>query len=212
MLYEKDSYPFGAISPVSFLWRSTADIQYSAVVNHGKSGTTDDDLDSGRRQLWLWVHPSCFSKVLEELNSVFNVLSGDKISKSCAESGTDATSRTSGSQSVSVGSLKNSLLRFRLTGPLSQAVLNDTLKPANVEKISDDCKRSVSWWSSYYSTTETKAFHSHQTEIWSSLQGVLSPAEASSNCVLSCTVRDPRIFLPRKRVKVMPNASGKYEM
>ena len=53
MLFHKNSYPFGAIGRVSFLWK---------LLPQDKS----ED-----RTLWIWVHPAFYQEVLEELISVF---------------------------------------------------------------------------------------------------------------------------------------------
>ena len=108
---------------------------------------------------------------------------------------------------VTVKSLAGSLLRYRLTGPLSNAVLADALQQANVvpAKSSGD---NVKWWHKYYADPGVSLGHSLQKEFWESVGHCLSPAELSPHCVIGLTVQDPRLGRPVKKTKIYPNETG----
>ena len=110
---------------------------------------------------------------------------------------------------VTVKSLAGSLLRYRLSGPLSNAVLVDALQQANVvpAKNSGD---SVKWWHKYYADSGLSLGHSQQKDFWDSVGQCLSPAELSPHCVIGLTVQDPRLGRPVKRTKIYPNETGMY--
>lgn len=63
LFYNRDSFPLGLISPMKFLWNSNV------------VGLTDENKDRESehverwRQLWLWVHPACFTQVLSLLKA-----------------------------------------------------------------------------------------------------------------------------------------------
>ena len=108
---------------------------------------------------------------------------------------------------VTVKSLAGSLLRYRLTGPLSNAVLVDALQQAHVvpAKNSGD---NVKWWHKYYADPGLSLGHSLQKEFWESVGQCLSPAELSPHCVIGLTVQDPRLGRPVKKTKIDPDETG----
>ena len=106
---------------------------------------------------------------------------------------------------VKLTSLKDDLLRFRLTGPLSQAVLSGVMKGANVKSAND---APSTWWEKWYKAPGMLDVHTMQEDTLQLLESVQSPGEVSPNAVLGLTVRDPRIFLPQKKTKAKPNPEG----
>lgn len=56
-IYKFKKYPFNTISPITFLWKS---VQNNELNN--------------KRTLWLWVHPSSYQDVLNELDMSKSIL------------------------------------------------------------------------------------------------------------------------------------------
>ena len=95
LLYHRDSYPHGAMGPVSYLWQAASPGDGTGE-SWGKRGegevavpgrnaeerkvkkkeeeTMEIEGDKKKeipgRRLWMWVHPSSWSEVLTELNAV----------------------------------------------------------------------------------------------------------------------------------------------
>ncbi|XDV39492.1 hypothetical protein PO909_008734 [Leuciscus waleckii] len=86
------------------------------------------------------------------------------------------------------------IVRFRLIGPLAHTVLTDTLHPAS-EMLSG----------------ENESLHQQQTHTFQLLRGVCSTAELPAGCVLGLTVDDPRLTLPQKRGKTVPDLQPSTE-
>ncbi|KAI9346531.1 ribonucleases P/MRP protein subunit POP1-domain-containing protein [Obelidium mucronatum] len=94
-IHKLGEFPNGAVAPASFFWIA---------------GCPETE-----RILWLWVHPSASSEVLQVVQSAVNACK----------------------LSVSVKSRKSELSRFELTGPRSHAILQEVLK------INENCSLST---------------------------------------------------------------------
>ncbi|ESP05473.1 hypothetical protein LOTGIDRAFT_228048 [Lottia gigantea] len=183
MLYSYEQYPEQAVGQVSFLWNPEVISQQNKL-----------------RQVWLWCHPSCYSAIWYEITNAFQsenlLMESVKMTENCLYD-----------KQVKIGetiitSLKDNLVKFRLTGPLSHTILIDSLKPAQVGGI--NCQDS--WWQKYY---KSKAKQSKgQVALWKELQGCQSPAEVPPRMILPLTVRDPRLFLPDKKTKLKLQLEG----
>lgn len=179
-LYKADSYPYGALGKINFIWRC------------------EDAIDG---KIWFFVHPSIYRDTVNEFVKVFDLV------KEETEMGSKRNTNefkqpkylneTNGLQLME---LKDNLNRFRLTGPLSHAVLISALRPkafdGNTEK---------SWFLNYMETEEGKKAHSCQNEYWNSVRNVTSPAELCPNMILALNIEDPRINRPKKRSKALPD-------
>ncbi len=98
-MYKAGAYPDGAIAPVEFLWQAPCPVP-----------TTSSAQSNGKKmKLWIWCHPATEKQAQNELKSA--VRSYNSASK----------------DSVTVS--RRNLVRFRLIGPRSHAVLMETLKP-----------------------------------------------------------------------------------
>jgi hypothetical protein len=142
---------------------------------------------------------------------------------------------TFSSGAVTVRSLKDSMCRFHLTGPLSNEILRETLQVSNVLQQSDpqtetktispnttyvgedisvraqdsDPQVTVNpWWKQFYSDARCLNRHKEQEALWNSIKSTESPAELPPSCVLGLTVRDPRKFLPRKKSMIQHQNKG----
>ena len=99
-------YPYGAIGPVQFLWQAPP--PQKPVVSVEDALTAHSPVFSRPTKLWIWSHPAMQEQVLLEVQ---------------------ARVAAHGVVSVSAKSLKLDLVRFRLIGPRSHALLMETLKP-----------------------------------------------------------------------------------
>ncbi|GFO09978.1 ribonucleases p/mrp protein subunit pop1-like [Plakobranchus ocellatus] len=189
VLYNFDSYPRLAIGPVTYIWRSQP---------QGPVTDSSQSLDT----VWLSCHPSIHNSVLTALEKCFNYQGVDY------ESIHGSTNNTG----ITVKSLKDHLVKFRLFGPASNLVLAETLKLANIEttlssspapgEADESLHLKAVWWKEYYSSNANKGHFLKQCDLWSKISKCQSPSEAPPNTVLALTVKDPRLMLPPKRNKV----------
>jgi ribonuclease P/MRP protein subunit POP1 len=279
MLFHQNTFPYGAIGMVSFLWKPSEEIK-----------SNDDTEINETRTVWIWVHPAFYQELLDELILLFhftavkNEADTDTNKVPCHESFAENASNSdskiseetmslpakkkckltkvsekkkkldvektkletrnvpfirtpkycSDDGSVEMVLLKDTLNRFRLTGPLSQAVLLESLhiasilegdprknKPDSKEEESsvadticvstDDCTagENVDWWTQFYGVSQHRKESWHyQATLWQSLKGAASPAQLPPHLVLALTIRDPRLQLPSKRTKAVPDEKG----
>ena len=245
MVYKSGAYPHRAIGPVQFLWRPDP----PAIIP--SSGDLSESLERPRplSRLWIFCHPAMSDELLTEVEkaaSVYNELhreaSGVIVTAESSRNDIPAVqsplgselpatevdqsevSATSSSPLVSVRSLKNEIVRFRLLGPRSHAVLMNALKPEfgsipqesvsqsqSTEPIpqatseSTDVNRSDTpdtpqWWHGH-SHVET---HSKLLAAsYGTLKAVASPAQFPTGAVIGITVRDPRLSIPSKKTDMV---------
>ena len=213
VLYKAGQYPLGAIGPVKFMWRPT--VLDSACENAGQGdGQTD-------RQLWLWAHPAFYAELLQEIKLALN---GDITETSQREETkrtqapslkdlhTGLTNPVVSDGHVTVTSLKDTLVRFTLTGPESNAILADALQVADVEpRKSSDSGEPPSphrWWQDYYSRPAAQEVNRQQRALWDCLRGVQSPGQLPPRHVFGLTVRDPRLLIPAKKSRISEKPEG----
>uniref|UniRef100_A0A1I8P5Q2 Uncharacterized protein n=2 Tax=Stomoxys calcitrans TaxID=35570 RepID=A0A1I8P5Q2_STOCA len=112
---------------------------------------------------------------------------------------------------VEVRELKDTLNRFRLTGPLAQSVLQKALKVTDLEKI---VNAKENWIGDYLNNDNFQVIHKKQSEFWTSCrERITSPGELLSNMVLALNIEDFRLNRPEKRSKALitPNAQIFHE-
>lgn len=121
MLYHSNQYPYGAIGPVSFMWR-----QY-----------TSDHKDNQLSQLWIWVHPSCYEEAMQEIQNVCSYSSNKSSNSTSTNANTSTSSDSSssckeesrqGCSNLTVTSLRFDLVRLHLIGPLALPLLAEMLE------------------------------------------------------------------------------------
>ncbi|XP_067393163.1 ribonucleases P/MRP protein subunit POP1 isoform X1 [Emydura macquarii macquarii] len=118
------------------------------------------------------------------------------------------TSQTTG---IVISDLTMEILRYRLIGPLSHCVLTETLKTASVQTEMAGAEMEFNnWWVENCKNSEKVSLNQRQEAIFELLQGVSSPSEIPAGTILGLTVGDPRVNLPKKRSKAMPNPE-KYQ-
>uniref|UniRef100_A0A8B9BBG0 POP1 homolog, ribonuclease P/MRP subunit n=1 Tax=Anser brachyrhynchus TaxID=132585 RepID=A0A8B9BBG0_9AVES len=102
------------------------------------------------------------------------------------------------------------ILRYRLIGPLSHCVLTETLKAASLQTMADSESELNKWWVENCKDSEKVSLHQRQTAIFELLEGISSPSEMPPGTILGLTVGDPRVNLPKKKRKAMPDPE-KYQ-
>ncbi|XP_004697759.1 ribonucleases P/MRP protein subunit POP1 [Echinops telfairi] len=105
-----------------------------------------------------------------------------------------------------VSDLTMEMNRFRLIGPLSHSVLTEALRAAAVHTEGGDTEESPHcWWTEACRNPESISLHHRQRAVFELLGGVTSPAELPAGSLLGLTVGDPRVNLPPKRSKALPD-------
>ncbi|CAO3632550.1 unnamed protein product [Cunninghamella echinulata] len=90
-IYKDNEYPYQLLCPVTFLWRSTL----------------MDNNNNSERSIWLWIHPSSFSLVEEQIKKLIPIIDSN----------------------ILVVDLRKDIVRFELTGPRSLAILQAIVDP-----------------------------------------------------------------------------------
>ncbi|XP_075069954.1 ribonucleases P/MRP protein subunit POP1 [Mixophyes fleayi] len=116
---------------------------------------------------------------------------------------------TSTQTTISIRDLTMEFVRYRLVGPLSHCVLTDALRAAPLHNEVEN-SGPHSWWADYCKNPDNVLLHKRQESLFQLLQGIESPAQMPSGTILGLTVGDPRLNLPNKRTKTLPNLD-KYE-
>ncbi|XP_034867488.1 ribonucleases P/MRP protein subunit POP1 isoform X1 [Mirounga angustirostris] len=109
---------------------------------------------------------------------------------------------------IIISDLTMEMNRLRLIGPLSHSILTEALKAASVQTVregEDTEKAPHHWWTETCKNPDSVSLHHRQEAIFELLGGITSPAEIPAGTILGLTVGDPRINLPQKRSKVLPN-------
>ena len=198
-MYHSGRYPYGAIGPVEFLWQPVNDVV----------STTDSAV-----KLWLTVSPAIYDEVMNELavaTATFDPgCHGDRPENNNGESGV-VDSDKSRSSKVTVTSLKDEFVRFRLIGPRSHTIVMETLKPITADPMTSDPGEPhllisrpdlsripipVPWWNG----NRTLAAH---TELLSNNLGALrnasNPEVFPRGAVIGLVVGDPRMCAREKK-------------
>lgn len=197
-MYQYDTYPSGAIGRVSFIW--------------------DTCIKEKTRSLWIWTEPSFYKQLTDELQNTFNlktdssaviewdppVLKKPKLvrsKKKLEKIATPIQAPNFSNGSITMTLLKNTLNRLRLTGPLSNSVLNRLLYPASLTDPSNYTEEN--WWSLQSKSIKNSVIV--QKELWNSLSGADQPESYPPNCVIGFHTVDPRVVIPNKRTKALPS-------
>ncbi|XP_014772211.1 ribonucleases P/MRP protein subunit POP1 [Octopus bimaculoides] len=117
--------------------------------------------------------------------------------------GYSSGSATNTSQ-VFLKSLKDKLVRFRLTGPLTLKVLGNAISVSSINKTSSDSPESP-WWHSYFNSEDCLMSHETKMKLWQRLGEAYVPTELPQHWILGLTVMDPRFRLPHKKQRAEPS-------
>ena len=224
-MYHPGAYPFGAIGPIQFLWRATppstdtctsarapppnAQVESASLRAPPPNAQASDTSavvtteQSRSTKLWIWCHPAIHPTALAEIKKSVNSFNSKKVGAqaeaiSAGDIGSAATS------AVTVESLSLDLVRFRLIGPRSQALLMETLRPVlsfddvSVEGGASIAESAIEWWEG-----ELRPLMSAHSALLSStlptIRSQSSPAQVCKGSVIGMTVFDPRLFTPSKK-------------
>ncbi|XP_014248234.1 ribonucleases P/MRP protein subunit POP1 [Cimex lectularius] len=166
--YRRDSYPRGAIGEVKFFWRP-----------------------GDPKKIWLWVHPSFFDELIDEFVGTFCLSQIDLIDKQSDKLPRRILRIYSGDVQM-----KNIILnRFRLLGPMSQAIVSKALIPLQCEN------RIIEDWVSEFYNQDNKNSLKEQEQYWDKMKLFTSPAQLTPRIIVPITIYDTRITLPEFRTK-----------
>ena len=224
--YKSGMYPHGAISHVQFQWMSPTPAQCGSFKSNKPvaSAESQEEISKlmtesvGHRntcKLWIWCHPAAKNEVFAELQKCvknFNI----------QNSGSD--------QEVTV--VHRDLVRFRLIGPRSHALLVETLKPMFEDRLfsrrrssslcegfgctdgdcggddsddneDEDIPPADKWWLDE-SCKDGMADHIHLfSEAYRSIVKASEPLEFPRGSVISVCVEDPRLYIPSKKTDMV---------
>lgn len=217
ILYRSGCYPNEAIAKVSFIWKAQL-----------------EDDDHGNDCLWIWVHPSAFEKLKHELIENFRLERqtppSDSTTNDYEKQNNDNKLQLLKKKKelaklsprleqfyermpvycghlVILTILKDTLVRFRLLGNTSTAILARVLKVKELHKMDDNESLKTSpWWSEL--KLSLKNVHTQQSKLWTELTKCPFASRIPPSGVIGLTVCDPREDLPVCRNKVLPKVSG----
>ncbi|XP_041892005.1 ribonucleases P/MRP protein subunit POP1 [Corvus kubaryi] len=107
---------------------------------------------------------------------------------------------------IAISDRSMEILRYRLIGPLSHSVLTETLKAASVQTEMAGSETELNnWWVENCKDSEKVSLHQCQSAIFELLEGMSSPSDMPPGTILGLTVGDPRVNLPKKKTKAMPD-------
>ena len=190
VMYHSGTYPFGAVGPVEFLWQPVNDVVRVT-------------------KLWLTVSPTIHDEVMRELTVAVEMFTGG-----CCDNRLENGEKSQGSK-VTVTSLRDEFVRFRLVGPRSHAIVMETIKPVTdddkkpttaselAEKPSSYTQPDLShvpipipWWN------EDPNLPAHTELLGNMLENLRNardPGEFPVGTVVGVVVQDPRLFTPSKK-------------
>ncbi|NXF02791.1 POP1 protein, partial [Smithornis capensis] len=182
-LYRADRYPEDMLGPVTFIWKP-------------RDG-------SEHRQLWIWVHPA-HKQVLDV--SVILVMFLECASLFLLE-------RTINYLALLIigANLCNTHISFSVLGLLTNSDLRRNsyldFKWGCVvfQEMADTETELNNWWVENCKDSEKVSLHQCQSAIFELLEGMRSPSEMPPGTILGLTVGDPRVNLPKKKTKAMPD-------
>uniref|UniRef100_A0AAX7T262 Uncharacterized protein n=1 Tax=Astatotilapia calliptera TaxID=8154 RepID=A0AAX7T262_ASTCA len=228
MVYRAGRYPSQPLGPVTFLWRPRTQGSVHRQLWIWAHPTLKQDLLPELQTVCqcceavlppaapVEVNPTLEAESEPENTPEAKPVPGTKRKRSCKDAtgppakkilgdGTRLRSTPvswrSSSNGIVINDLTMEIVRYRLIGPQSHSVLVDTLEAATGCDVRTTCSL---WWPQHCSDEAKMTLHQQQADIFNILKGIYSTAELPSGTVLGLTVDDPRLTLPRKRVKALP--------
>lgn len=175
-VFRKNSYPNNIIGKINFLWKPI------------------EDENSQNRVLWIFAHASFYKELVNEMILLFDLENGlknnpngmeidDEVEKLKIITKNGNSIRTpkyvNKKMKINLIELKDTMNRFRLTGPLSQAILSKAFKLKSEE-------------------------NEKSKDFWNKIKNINSPAELPPNMILGLIIEDPRLNRPTQRTKAIP--------
>ncbi|XP_071390459.1 ribonucleases P/MRP protein subunit POP1 [Centroberyx affinis] len=118
----------------------------------------------------------------------------------------------SSSTGIVINDLTMEIVRYRLIGPQSHSVLTETLEAATDCDAMSKSQPSSLWWPEHCKDESKMSLHRQQADAFHILKGIYSTGEVASGTVLGLTVDDPRLTLPKKKGKALPNVKQAQEV
>lgn len=200
-------------------------------------------------QLWVWSHPASFNSVFDAITEACNSVGKTSVEKDSQspdavekdgianpeqlDQGTQSIPLVNGidRSELKVISHRFDLLRLRLAGPQSHALLASTLKLSTGSKPKDsednNCDNNTShkesptfcndkginssslkWWKTSLDSPSDSLVQSTQSALWDKLKKACSPSVLPPGCVIGLTVDDPRLYLPVKKTSIASATEG----
>lgn len=241
VVYRAGQYPSQPLGPVTFLWRPHAQSSNQRQLWIWAHPSLKQDLLMELQMVCDCSEPvipvvvplaqpaeapsSEDAKELPKPSPVVKQISGTKRKRSSLDKSgppakkilgdgtrsptTPVTWRSKSSVTV-INDLTMEIVRYRLIGPLSHTVLTETLEAATSCKNLDKSASSL-WWPEHCKDESKMVLHKKQSEIFKILKGVYSSGEIPPGTVLGLNVDDPRVTLPRKKVKAFPSVKPVQE-
>ncbi|XP_036326858.1 ribonucleases P/MRP protein subunit POP1, partial [Rhagoletis pomonella] len=218
-LFRDSKYPEYALGRVSFMWQPTGE------------AVNEEEIP---RTLWLWVHPSAYPAVLEELIKVFELISLSSITvpiepdKPLTKDGNEmqvkSTKPRKPNEQRRLQFMTKTLAfeRIKRYGNTKLCIeLNDLKDVMNRFRLTGHLAQSVlihtfkpkcfkenaqpTWLHKRFKeNTSSKVVHDKQSEFWQNCAELGSPGELLSNMILALNIEDPRLTRPKKRTKALP--------
>ncbi|CAH1398627.1 unnamed protein product [Nezara viridula] len=198
--FKSGRYPYGAIGEINYIWQPCSQIS-----------------ETDTLVLWLWCHPSYYSEILEELiksygldqneeNQNLDFMEEDD-TKTVEDIKLEIKNIPFGKcptyhsriNSVKMVLLKDTLNCFRLTGPLSQALLTSCFKEIDLSK------RTVCDWSMQFK--DKIDIFKKQLLFWEKMKNITHPGQLPPNLVFGLLAVDPRLTMPHHKNKAVGNIS-----
>ncbi|CAL8286971.1 unnamed protein product [Merluccius merluccius] len=112
---------------------------------------------------------------------------------------------TSKSTGILINDLSMEIVRYRLIGPRSHAVLTEALEAATDCEALSEAQATPLWWPEHCRDEAKMTLHRQQAQVFQTFKGIYSTGEVPSGTVLGLNVEDPRLALPQKRSKALSN-------
>ncbi|XP_030226745.1 ribonucleases P/MRP protein subunit POP1 isoform X2 [Gadus morhua] len=119
---------------------------------------------------------------------------------------------TSASTGIVINDLTMEVVRYRLIGPQSHAVLTEALEAATDCDAVSKAQASPLWWPQHCKDQAQMTLHRQQAEVFQTLKGVCSTGEVPPGTVLGLNVEDPRLALPQKRTQALSVVSADQDI
>ncbi|PFX27928.1 Ribonucleases P/MRP protein subunit POP1 [Stylophora pistillata] len=201
--------------------------------SHSLEANNEMHIKANKCQLWIWCHPASFSSVFEAISEACRSVGRTSVEKERCfpvapdkdETPVQETQRCNfvndfEHPELRVMSRQYDLLRLRLTGPESHALLTNTLEIScstsqkHFENKSDknsqynstfikdkgDHKGSSKWQQHVLNNPSNSTA---QSSLWEKLKKASSTSALPSGCIIGLTVHDPRLYLPGKKKNIM---------
>lgn len=229
-MYKAGAYPCGAIAPVQFLWQATPP---SRDVGASSGGGSEDKAT----KLWIWCHPAvqeevlfeleaavkAYRKVTERLHSRLHAAEEMLSDSECPATECRACDGSASAEACpALNVTSRDLVRFRLIGPRSHALLMETLKPvwsdeqgsnsgcttfeSGIDKSSENGESeepTQKWWLG----EEVQPHLTRNAEVlaahYPAIKSADNPAHFSRGAVIGMCVQDPRLFTPSKKTDMV---------